>query len=268
MCFYCKLPINVDKNGNGDAVFVDGKFYHEKCFTKKIEPQEKCYLCKKDIDFSDNNIAYYDNHFWHVDCIIKKSQKTKTAKWKLAVKTLDNSIAYAKEQEQMIRRKFQVALNDIPKYKADADKEIRRWYAESKLNDYIRMIYGVKNIPWQALGQIYKGTYRGMSTPIPAEHLLDMWRRKQNYLNKVYQLNKSKGKIFTSEQRINYDIAILVRKYDSYLQWRREQEMLSVEQNNPVKDNMWLATQVIAAQPKIDNNEQEGFENIADEVFG
>lgn len=263
------MPLEVDENGNSDAVFVNGKFYHEKCFTKIIEPKERCFGCKKQVDFSTDDVAYYDGHFWHADCIIKKSQKTKTPKWKLAVQTLDDSRAFANKKLQDIKAEFDEALTHIGKYKSAANAEIGKWKAQSQLNDYIRDTYTVQNVPWQALGQIYRGTYRGLKSPIPAEHLLDMWRRKQKFLNKVYQNNKTHGKDFSPEQRINYDIAILINKYDSYLKWKRDQEAQIPEETAPSKIDMvnLLATQVIAAQPK-DDNKKENIEGLADDIFG
>lgn len=264
------MPIELNENGNGDAIFVNGKFYHEKCFTQIIKPKEKCFGCKKQIDFSTDDAAYYDNHFWHADCIVKKSQKTKTPKWKVAVETLNDSRDFARKKLQYINAEFEDALKDIRKYRAAANQAICNWKAQSQLNDYIRDAYSVKNVPWQALGQIYKGTYRGLKSPIPAEHLLDMWQRKQKYLNKVYQNNKTHGKSFTPEQRINYDIAILIKKYDSYLQWKREQEA-SVPERPTDENNInlvnSLATQVIAAQPK-EINEKDNIEGLADDIFG
>ena len=68
-------------------------------------------------------------------------------------------------------------------------------------------------------------------------------------------------------QGINYDIAILIRKYDSYLKWKREQQAQIPETTVPNRIDMvnFLATQVIAAQPK---ENKENIEGLADDIFG
>lgn len=47
---------------------------------------------------------------------------------------------------------------------------------------------------YMKFSNIFSGKLNGMTKPIPAEHLYDMWCRKSQYLNKVYLSNVSKGK--------------------------------------------------------------------------
>lgn len=74
------------------------------------------------------------------------------------------------------------------------------------------------------LAKIPKGTYKGQGKPIPFDDLLDMWERKMPYLNKTYQRNCDKGKRIDGIARIMYDLAILMSKYDSYLEWKSMNE--------------------------------------------
>jgi hypothetical protein len=62
--------------------------------------------------------------------------------------------------------------------------------------------------------QIFKGEYKNMSSPIPPEHILDMFQRRQGYLDKIYHKEKMDG-----VSRINYDLAVLISKYNGYLEW-------------------------------------------------
>ena len=75
------------------------------------------------------------------------------------------------------------------------------------------------------LDSVYKGTYRGLAQPIPPEHLLDMWQQKINYLDKVAEQNRKKGKEVDGLSRLNYDLAILVSRYPAYLTWIKKQQV-------------------------------------------
>lgn len=269
LCFHCRQPIKVQENGEHGSVFVNNQFYHEDCFVTPLQDlaKAKCFFCDKVVDLDMDNAAYYDKHFWHTECIIAKSQKTKTKKWKEAVQTLEVSKRAAKEEKQKIEDIIKTASKNLNAYRRAADIQILKWQSESRLNDYLRQTYSVKVLPWDVFYKIYNGTYKGMETPIPAEHLLDMWTRKQKYLDKVYHQNKAKGNTFTPQGRIKYDVAILISKYDSYLKWRQEQEKL-IPQETAVNDNDFLVSQTIATISKNDNKENKNIEDIADDIFG
>ena len=78
------------------------------------------------------------------------------------------------------------------------------------------------------MDSIYKGTFKGLSKPVPPEDLLDMWQQKKNYLSRVAEQNRKKDKDIYGINRINYDLAILLSKYDSYLAWKEEQRQALV----------------------------------------
>lgn len=67
---------------------------------------------------------------------------------------------------------------------------------------------------------ICNGTLKTLSVPIPVTHLLDMWQRKMNYLNKIYIQNLDKGIVVKGEPRVHNDLNILISKYDSYVSWK------------------------------------------------
>jgi hypothetical protein len=62
--------------------------------------------------------------------------------------------------------------------------------------------------------QIFKGEFKKMNKPVPPEHLLDMWQKKMSFLDGLYHKEKMDG-----VSRINYDLAVLIAKYPSYLDW-------------------------------------------------
>lgn len=96
------------------------------------------------------------------------------------------------------------------------------------VTDWIYEYYKVKFLPkhfFVHLSKIPQGTYPGLRQAIPYDDLLDMWQRKTSYLEKVDLKNRQKGRIMEDMARINYDLAIILSKYDSYCAWKEEQEI-------------------------------------------
>ena len=66
--------------------------------------------------------------------------------------------------------------------------------AKQKITDWIFENYDVIIIPkyfYIKLDNIFHGTLKNMSRPIPAADLLDMWKRKMNYLNEINNKNNN-----------------------------------------------------------------------------
>lgn len=97
-----------------------------------------------------------------------------------------------------------------------------------ELTNWIYLTYGVTYLPksfFINLEKIYKGTYKNLNVSIPPEELLDMWKRKIDYLNKTADKNNRMGKQINDTCRIYYDISILLSKYDSYKDWKEKQKI-------------------------------------------
>ena len=100
-------------------------------------------------------------------------------------------------------------------------------------DSYLLYTYDLSCMPkyiYVKLASVYSGKYEGLKKPCPPEDLLDMWQRKQAYLNRVYEYNKQKGNCMDSMQRISYDLAILLSRYDGYLEWKEKQSLLGEQQ--------------------------------------
>lgn len=96
-----------------------------------------------------------------------------------------------------------------------------------QLTDWIYAQYDVSFLPTYVfvnLDKVYKGTYKNLNKPIPVEELFDMWQRKIDYLNQLAAYNESIGKTMTSAERVLYDLAVLLAKYDGYCNWKARQE--------------------------------------------
>lgn len=124
---------------------------------------------------------------------------------------------------------------------------------------------------WHKLGDIYSGAYKGMLVGIPPSHLIDMWKKKMDMLNKLYRKNSITGKKMTTEQRLSYDLSVLINKYDSYLKWLDKQKILEAEKQE-VEDNIVTSNFIknIQANTDVADTEKESndISDLVDDIFG
>ena len=87
-------------------------------------------------------------------------------------------------------------------------------------------------------------------------------------LNKTAQRNKIQGKNMDASQRINYDLSILINKYDSYLKWLEKQRIIEVENDNE-QPNLNITNFINVNQHNnVSNNEDEDLSDLVDDIFG
>lgn len=137
-----------------------------------------------------------------------------------------------------------------------------------QLSDFIYREYNVSFLPkhfFINLDKVYKGTYKNLNKPVPVEDLFDMWQQKMNYLNKVAEQNRQKGKKMEGMGRINYDLAILLSKYDSYCEWKvkkaaEKQELKRTAASQTVK----ITSQIISKSAVIKHDSD--ISSIIDEI--
>ena len=142
--------------------------------------------------------------------------------------------------------------------------------SRKRLTDWLYKTYDITFLPnrfYIKLDEIYKGTYKNLSCSISPSVLLDMWQRKINYLNKVNFNNKNKGKIMDKQQRINYDLSILLSKYDSYLNWIKEQKLIQ-EEIEKDSHNQKINYKNLSINNKKEKEETKkiNIDNIIDEI--
>ena len=95
------------------------------------------------------------------------------------------------------------------------------------LFDYLLDQYSIIKMPKQffvKMSNIFNGKLQGLKQPIPPEHVYDMWQQKMNYLNKIHHRNQQIGKKMDNYNRLNYDLSIIINKYDDYLGWLDKQK--------------------------------------------
>ena len=215
--------------------------------------ERKCIECKKTIEFDKNNynkIIRFSDSFYHHDCFInackRKSKKSNASpKWKEALDCIDN-----------IKKETEIYLN----------REIYK----DELYNFMVDNYHPSVIPskiFTKLDSIYNGTYRGLACCIPPEDILDMWKRKMNYLIKVRARNLTLGKEMDAVSQINYDISVLINMYDSYLKWKEQNKVY--EQDVVCSANAFKIDfdKLSKAAQKKEKEEEEDIDSLLDELF-
>lgn len=175
----------------------------------------KCSICKEPIYINDINEDFFITSknevrsYTHTNCYIQK-QTTK----KRSPKTIEECQEYieqCKQNNKAIEKKKSI---------------------KNELYEFLFDMYDISYFPqyfYVKMDSIYKGTMKNLSKPVPPEDLLDMWKQKKNYLDKVAEQNRKKGNEIFGVNRVNYDLAILLSKYDSYLKWKEQQKIAIAE---------------------------------------
>jgi len=222
---------------------------------ENIVVKRKCACCKTDVLVSTgslNEAIYYDKKTYHSKCFMEMCEKRSkmkrpdvSEKWKYVLTTLDaiRSESYAH---------FDIAI------------------IKEAIFLFIKETYDISIIPtsvWQKLGNIYSGTYRGMGIGIPPEHLIDMWKQKVDMLNTLASNNIKKGRAMTSEQRINYDLSVLINKYDRYLKWLEKQKVLESEEATNKQNASNITRVIIENKVQEVNKNNDDMADLVDDIF-
>ena len=92
-----------------------------------------------------------------------------------------------------------------------------------------------------------------------------MWCRKSQYLNKIYINNISKGKKINGIALVNYDLAVLMSKYDDYLKWIEKNK--SEKQTNEQLKETVSVTQKLYQQTSQTKSKEDELYNYLDELI-
>lgn len=276
-CFACKQNITINRNKKNNIIYFDKQYYHIECFENMNYLKKICYCCNKNNreiiihNESDiNGCIFFDNHYYHQECFIRMCKEKNTKKWNTA---LDNISVLKKNTnlklKELLKKKIE-KYGTFDQLEQDAQKMIDKYFEESDVNMFIKYTYDITQIDnsiWRKLCKIYNGELQGMENGIPPQHLLDMWGRKLNYLNKIASQNIVKGKDMTKTQRVLYDLSVLANKYDSYLEWLNKQRILECEKN--ISTDIMQSVNIENLENNYRNNSNDDdMEDILNEIFG
>ncbi len=162
----------------------------------------KCTECKEYIQLEkfikyekvEDEFIYYKDKLFHCGCLKKKLKSKKIGR----MSDEDIIVLIDGLRDESYNHAMDVLVrNHLYKYLMDH-------YDVIMLPTYI----------YTKMEQLFTGTYKNMTRPMKASHILDMFQRKQSQLDKIYHKEKLDG-----ISRINYDLAVLIGKYNNYLEW-------------------------------------------------
>lgn len=219
--------------------------------------KRKCGCCGENFYISKDNIddaIYYDKKTYHSSCFISMCHK------RSEMKRVD------------ISQKWTWVLNHLDSIKNDSYSHMFYVIEKEGIFNFIKETYDISVIPttvWQKLSNIYAGTFKGMSVGIQPSHLLDMWKRKIDMLNGIANKNETKGIHMQPDQRLNYDLSILVNKYDSYLKWLEKQKIIEAEKDVEKSQNIVSQSIGYNNQSKnVDVDDSDNISDLVDDIFG
>jgi hypothetical protein len=197
-----------------------------------------CAICKEEFDFHRDykNITIAKSTLVHKDCFRKSKMSLKTP-W--SDSKIDQYISEHEQETVLKIRAIQLQIQESGRKAAEKQKAQKERADNLALTDWLLNTYKVL-IPryfYIKLASVYNGTYRGLPGPIPPDDLLDMWQQKWKYLQKSDDYRRAHGREIDGANRLSYDLAIIIGKYDSYLKWKRTQEVAkqkSIEENSNV----------------------------------
>ncbi len=205
----------------------------------------KCTECKEYIQLEkfikyekvEDEFLYYKDKLYHCECLKKKLKSKKIGK--------------------MIDEDIIVLIDGLrdESYNHAMDVLIR-----NHLYKYLMDHYDVIMLPtyiYAKMEQLFTGTYKNMTKPMKASHILDMFQRRQSQLDKIYHKEKLDG-----ISRINYDLAVLIGKYNNYLDWieKSKNEIVKTEAFIKNSRNIELDKVTISKKSKQDNTPKNIFD--------
>ena len=97
-----------------------------------------------------------------------------------------------------------------------------------------------------------------------------MWERKMPDLQKMHNKMELEGKELDPIQQVNYDLAVIVNKYDSYLRWL-EKKRITEEEGRNTNDTKSIRKIVdvnaIRANETKEDSQTIDMESLVDDIF-
>ena len=278
-CPYCKESVTLCRSSK-NAVMFDKHIYHLDCFLKSKRIQKKCKKCQqvtyfeKLEDIENEKMVFYQGSYYCYDCfteLCKDGMKRHSKKWKNANDNFEKYIQTAKNQLCELLQKKIKSYGSIEQLKEDAEKYVEYVLTEHEVDDFIQENYGVINVSdiyMRHLRPLYNGTSQKYpDIQIPPQHLLEMWRTKISYLRKVYKKNIANGNEFTPTRHVLYDLAILVSKYESFLEWKNKQVALEAHVDDSDKDENINKIDYSSIKPTKLSESIEDIDDILNDIF-
>lgn len=225
--------------------------------------KRKCKKCGKEIVIYRDDIkgvVYYDNYYFHTDCLIDnakeklQSKRNSVKKWQGVI----DNIAQIEEETKSMLRKQLFMIRDT-----------------DGLNDYLLEHYNVATIDsrfWQIVRDLGNGIYRQKRCKkVDLDTLYGAWVWGQNKLDEINQSNiiNDRGPK-TDETRLMYDLAIIVKHINDYKNYLNKVKVERVEQAEASKkeDRKINYDVIVKAKDESKKKYDDDISGILDEIYG
>lgn len=188
-----------------------------------------CKKCKEKINIALENLnsgefVKYKSAFYHTDCFIDQANKMISKNNKASIT-------------------WQEALDNLDEYKSEARNVVKFTLYRDALNEHLIDNYEVAALSsyfWNVIAEIENGQYRKKRCKkISISEILDMWEYYQPELDKTYKENLRRGNEMLGEDRVRYDLAIIIKNYEKIKKGIAKEKAKAAEANK-------------AEEPKID----------------
>lgn len=217
----------------------------------------KCEYCKDTINVGNKDnlghVLLYKKKYYHKECFVELAESRVAA-------------------QNRYSASWQLALDNIDQLVEDARLLITVKVKTDVLDEYLRLHYnineanGFKTSFWATIADIGNGVYRHRRcAKIDCDTLVDMWKWGQNKLDKINVQNKSRGVVMEGEERVIYDLAILMNKYGFYLKHKAKEAVAIAEATreiNAPKDK--IDYNIMSKNAKSDTKD---IASIIDDIF-
>jgi hypothetical protein len=189
--------------------------------------KRKCNQCKKEILVERNNMrgpVLYKGIYYHSNCFCELCEEKKA--------TLKRGLLF-----------WQEALDNIERYKDDAEEKSKYQFAKDDLNEWILQHYDVMSLPnrfWNVVADLENGVYNNKKCkPVSVELLLNTWRWGQRNLDKINRRNKMHNKGPKDDaQRVNYDLSVIISHVPDYLKAKTKREAEEAERQARMQERV------------------------------
>lgn len=210
--------------------------------------KRKCDECKGEIIIERNKMRgpiLFKKKYYHHECFCQFCERKSSTKRGLPF--------------------WQNVLDNIDEYKDDAAEKSLYQFSKDDLNEWILSHYDVVALPsrfWNVVADLENGDYnKKKCKPVSVILLYNAWRWGQKNLDSINRKNKQKRTgPKTDAERVNYDLAIIIKHIPDYLKAKAKRDAEEVEREARAKDKV-----------KIDYNninntsvKTEGLDDISD----
>lgn len=218
---------------------------------EKFHAERICQHCQHEMLITADNIndvVKYRGKYYHQACFVAYMQ-TRMAK------------------EPQNAERLQSILINIDKLVSSAKSALMQTYNRDALNEYLLQHYTVVGFSgrfWQKVADLANGKYNNRpSIAVGTDELLDMWRWAQKDLDSIYKYNRENGNDMVGENRVHYDLAVVIRKYGEYKQAKSQMKIDAMKYANIKSDKLNISK--IKSPTK---NTSQDISDILGDIFG